>query len=257
MQIYIVGGVNVKKYFTLIELLVVIAIIAILAAMLLPALSKAREKARFISCASNMKQMQTSLIQYSLDNEDYILPFGNHRHRMSDKTGTEIPFTCYLAPYLGGSPMPTHRFTKMSDDWCKGVLHCPSYQRLPYYNWTTQYGMPHYQVGGDGRGTDYRMILKTSEVKNPSQLCHLAETCYNTGSLASYETATYSGREAFYNSSVTGGGYVSQLDTIRHRGVCNVSLIDGHVERFTQEELVDAANNSKYPLSEKNPDVIH
>ena len=60
------------RVFTLIELLVVIAIIAILAALLLPALSAARDKARTASCANNLKQLTTYLLLYCNENDDWV-----------------------------------------------------------------------------------------------------------------------------------------------------------------------------------------
>lgn len=71
---------NRQKGFTLIELLVVTAIIAILSGMLLPVLGKAREKARRVNCASNLKQLGLSLLMYSGDHDGFFLltPSGNN-----------------------------------------------------------------------------------------------------------------------------------------------------------------------------------
>lgn len=91
-----------QRAFTLIELLVVIAIIAILAAMLLPALAKAKSKAKRIQCTSGLKQLGIGFQLFIADNKDMVPPaayYGND----NNYSGIELGYDDYLHEYIGGN----------------------------------------------------------------------------------------------------------------------------------------------------------
>ena len=109
-----------KRYFTLIELLIVIAIIAILASMLLPALQQARERARTITCASNQKQVLTTLAMYTDDNRGQILPWSG-----SINGGSSGKWASMLYAYQSGTKAADWGYFG-SDNRPYNPFRCPS-----------------------------------------------------------------------------------------------------------------------------------
>jgi prepilin-type N-terminal cleavage/methylation domain-containing protein len=131
------------RAFTLIELLVVIAIIAILAAMLLPALAKAKEKARQISCISNLKQMGIALTMYVNDNGEYY-PIASY----VDSLGNNVDWPKELGPYL---PQQGPKVTSVAN----AVFVCPSavFSKVAFTDLTRTYACSAAMLGFTASGT--------------------------------------------------------------------------------------------------------
>ncbi len=141
------------KFFTLIELLVVIAIIAVLAAMLLPALNKARERAKIIKCVSNLKQMGIFMHLYA-DNSDGFFPVQYYK--------TESPWLKWSEQLRNGTG------EKFSDK----ALQCPGdvvlFDKISY-------GFGYHWGRWDSAGAVYGGHVKINQVVMPTYLVQLID----------------------------------------------------------------------------------
>lgn len=196
--------------FTLIELLVVVAMIGLLAALLFPALQRARQKAQAAFCLNNLKQWGLATQMYVADNNDFLPPegFGNPTgNQLLKGWYYQLPLELGIPPYY---EMPWH--TNAAEPLGRSVWICPSNPRR-----SSGFNLFHYCLNEEHDGTgDENHPVRLSSLQRASLIVWL-----------------------FDSKNIPGVGPPNFVHTNLHNYGANISFLDGHARRFRNVEYWD------------------
>ena len=215
------------RKFTLIELLVTIAIIAILASMLLPALSKAKEKSKQISCLSNLKQMGLFTNLYLQDNDSFFQPDYIPGPPYENSYWSQL-----LLTYAGNSPDKYK--TAVCSNFDRGAFETLTGRSTETFNnfyvfasgkIFARYGYNHRALGCAGNAPGFSClaiprILRSTQVKKPSSLVELSDGSY------------------IFMCPPTWGDFWGSYIVYMHGRIVNLLFADGHA--------IGASKSSEY-----------